>query len=333
MDKPVETTPLIPSTAPKALSTETLKNTGLVNLSLAQQSRAIYVTNISAKATIKQVADFFSFCGGIEKLVQDFDPNSDPNAMKQFAVIVFENDQTYSIALLLGNSVVEDSPINVHPYAPHDPTLEHDKLKGRTATNVVSQLVASGFIQGEKLIDKMKKEAKDMDEKNHISDKVKSAYDLSIKKCKEVDSNYKFSETLSYYKDKALETTHKLDEQLGIGVKAKEVKDFTVKTVSGISGKAMEIEPIKQGVDFVSSIATSGWGFVTQTFNFFTEETKEEIKVQKEALKKEFKPVLSEEKPVIREEKPERESLEQMNKETDVSEKSIPVVETEEKKE
>jgi hypothetical protein len=302
---------------------KTLKNTGLVNLSSSQQSRAIYVTNISSKATIKQVSDFFSFCGGIEKLVQDFDPNSDPNAMKQFAVIVFENDQTYSIALLLGNSMIEESAINVHPYAAHDPTIEHDKAKGRSATNVVSQLVASGFIQGEKLIDKMKKEAKDMDDKNHISDKVKSAYDLSIKKCREVDSSYKVSETLTYYKDRAVETGHKLDEQLGIGVKAKEVKEFTVK----IGEKAMENEAIKQSVDFVTSVASSGWGFVKDSWNFFTEETKEEIKVQKEAQKKDVK----EEKQVLSEEKPEPE-LEENNKETVVEEqKEIPIVETEKK--
>lgn len=218
--------------------------------------------------------------------------------------------------------MIEDSQIHVHPYTVLDPTIEHDKAKGRTATNVVSQLVASGFIQGEKLIDKMKREAKDMDEKNHISDKVKSAYDLSIKKCREVDNNYKFSETLTYYKDRAVETGHKLDEQLGIGVKAKEVKDFTVK----ISEKAMENEAIKQSVDFVSSIANSGWGFVKDSWSFFTEETKEEIKVQKEAQKKEEK--------VVEEEKPE---LEENNKETVVTEqKEIPsgeIVETEVKHE
>jgi hypothetical protein len=281
----------IPSTTPKTLSMDTLKNTGLINLTEHQRARSIYVSNISSKATIKQVSDFFSFCGSIEKLVQDFDSNSDSNNMKQFAVVVFESDQSYSIALLLGNSMIDDSAINVHPFAPLDPTIETDKVKGRSALAVVTQLTASGFIVGETIVETMKKQALELDAKTHISDRVKFGYDLSIKKCKEADENYKFTETFAYYKDKMLETYKGVDEQMGIGNKAKEVKDFTVKTVSGLGEKAMTIEPIKQGVDFVSSVASSGWGYLKDSLGYFAEETKEEIKSQKTSKAKHDQPV------------------------------------------
>ncbi len=43
---------------------------------------------------------------------------SNPNQQgKQFAVIVFDNENSFSTALLLGNATIVDSPIQVVPYA------------------------------------------------------------------------------------------------------------------------------------------------------------------------------------------------------------------------
>jgi RNA recognition motif-containing protein len=75
--------------------------------------RAIYITNISENATLKNVSDFFGFCGEIEKIVQSRDPEL-PD--KQFAVVVFEQDTAYQAALLLGSPNIVDSQIHVFPY-------------------------------------------------------------------------------------------------------------------------------------------------------------------------------------------------------------------------
>lgn len=40
------------------------------------------------------------------------DSTSNPNDVKQFAVVVFEHEKDYSTALLLGNARIIDSPIN-----------------------------------------------------------------------------------------------------------------------------------------------------------------------------------------------------------------------------
>lgn len=147
-------------------------------------------------------------------------------------------------------------------------------------------MIASGYVQGEKLIQQMKKQAQDLDNSTNATEKVKQALEISISKCKEIDENYKFTETFSFLKDKAYETTSNVykgvDENLGISTKAKEVKDFTVKTVSDISEKALSYEPVKQSVDLVSSFASSSWNFVKDSWSFFTEETSDQIKIQKQ---------------------------------------------------
>lgn len=115
-NNPNQQQPKQPSVKPN-LPQDIIKSSGLANLNQEQIKRGVYVSNISAKATLKSVSDFFSFCGPIEKLVMDFDSTSNPNDVKQFAVVVFEHEKDYSTALLLGNARIIDSPINVYPYS------------------------------------------------------------------------------------------------------------------------------------------------------------------------------------------------------------------------
>jgi len=283
----------IPSSIPN-LSPEVIKNTGLINLTEKQQSNALYVTNISKTATIKQVSEFFSYCGTIEKIVQDFDINSPKEDPKQFSVVVFDSDQSYSVALLLGASVIEGSPINVHPYTtviPHQQqttstttttnTNTNNNNNERNATTVIASLIASGYIKGENLINEMKQQAKELDSHSTISQKVKQAYTFSIDKCKKFNNQYKLTETFTSLKNKAIETTtnvyKNIDATLGLEQKAKEAKEFTLKTVSVVTEKAMEIEPVQKSVEFV----TSGWNYIKDQWNNMTEETSNEISKQK----------------------------------------------------
>jgi hypothetical protein len=250
-------------------------------LTQQQQANAIYVTNIASTATIKQVSEFFSYCGNIEKIVQEFDPSSPQNDQKQFAVVVFDSDQAYSVALLLGSSVIEGSPINVHPYSnvtPSTSSTSADGKNSRSAVSVVASLVASGYVTGEHLINDMKNQAKELDSHVGAGAKVKHAYNVSIEKCKKIDSDYKFTETLSSLKNKAVETTRDVyktvDHALGLEQKAKEAKDFTVKTAN----KAMEFQPVKQSVEVVSA----GWNYLKDAWNSVTQETTQEISKQQQ---------------------------------------------------
>lgn len=254
-----------------------------------QCGNAVYVTNLSSTATIKQVSEFFSYCGTIEKIIQEVDPNSQPNDPKQFAVVVFDSDQAYSVALLLGSSVIEGSPINVHPYSNVVPSVKGSgdsssgssaSKSGHSAVSVVASLIASGYVQGELLVNDMKAQAKELDSKVNVSQKVKHAYQVSLEKCKKFDSDIKFSETLSNFKNKAVETSHQvyktIDGALGLEQKAKDAKEFTLKTAN----LAMEYEPVKQSVEMVST----GWNYLKDSWNSMTQETTEEINKQKQTL-------------------------------------------------
>jgi RNA recognition motif-containing protein len=276
----------VPSTSPN-LSQEIIKNTGLLNLTPQQCGNAVYVTNLSSTATIKQVSEFFSYCGSIEKIIQEVDPSSQPNDPKQFAVVVFDSDQAYSVALLLGSSVIEGSPINVHPYSNFVPSAKGSgdssssssgSKSGNSAVSVVASLIASGYVQGELLVNDMKAQAKELDSKVNVSQKVKHAYQVSLEKCKKFDNDIKFTETLANLKSKAVETSHQvyktIDDALGLQQKAKDAKEFTLKTAS----LAMEYEPVKQSVEMVST----GWGYLKDSWNSMTQETTDEINKQKQ---------------------------------------------------
>jgi len=277
------------------LSPELIKSLGLSNLSEKQQSNALYVTNISKTATIKQVNEFFGYCGVVEKIVQDFDANSPKEDPKQFAIVVFETEQSFSVALLLGASVIEGTPINVHPYTtvlPPQSQQQHQQQQQqnsssqqqqssqgqhKSATSVIATLVATGYIKGEGLINEMKSQAKELDSHANIGSKVKQAYNFSIEKYKKFDSDYKVTETLNTIKNKALETTttvyKTIDNTLGLEQKAKDAKEFTLKTAN----KAMEIEPIKNSVEFVQS----SWNYLKDQWNNMNDEMTTEISKQK----------------------------------------------------
>eukprot|EP01080_Neovahlkampfia_damariscottae_P001392 gene1392-12012_t len=283
-----------PRTSPN-LSNDVIKSTGLINLTEKQQKKAIYVTNISSKATIKHISEFFSYCGAVEKVVQDYDPTSpDPQNPKQFAVVIFEEDQAFATALLLGSSEIEDSKINVHPYSSivlnslkeknhldEDTNLTNGQ---RSSSSVVTTLIALGYIQGENLMTEVKNKAQQMDESMNLSEKVSSAFHYSVESCKQFDESYKFSETLSGLGNQAMETTQNvyknIDETLGLGDKAKSVKDYTTNTATNISNTAMEYEPVKTSVDFFSNLTNNTVSFLKDGWSFWANETSSEIQRQ-----------------------------------------------------
>lgn len=93
-----------------------------------QDSRAVYVTNISPNANEKTVSDFFSFCGKISKLFVNkyVEFQILPNSVADIpffreqetssAVVEFETESAAKTALLLTNALIVDRPITVVPY-------------------------------------------------------------------------------------------------------------------------------------------------------------------------------------------------------------------------
>jgi hypothetical protein len=258
-----------------------------------QQKKAIFVSNISPKATIKHISEFFSYCGSVEKVVQDFDPNSSHEFPTQFAVVIFDNDQSFATALLLGSSQIEDSKINIHPYSSIVLSTLSSTMQGdeeinssgqRSSSSVVTTLIALGYISGENLMNEVKTKAQEMDESMNLSEKVSSAFKYSLEQSKNFDETYKVTETISGIGQQAYNTSasvyKNIDETLGLNEKAKSVKEFSTSTASNISNTAMAYEPVKTSVDFISNVTSNSWNFLKDGWSFWTTETSNEIQRQ-----------------------------------------------------
>lgn len=272
------------------LTPQLLKSTGLSNFTQDQINRAVYVTNLSAKATLKNVSDFFSFCGDIERMIMDRHPDHDGN---QFCVVVFDSESAYSTALLLGNAVIADQPIAVAPYSTVAPRSEIPSRAAttasssssssgaadghRTASSVIASLVANGFITGETVVGEMRQQARILDSQTNMSNRLKMAYSISAAKAREVDESLQLSNTLNTLTSNVKQTLDDFEDRFKIRAQteaaAKTVRETTYKTASDISQKALEIEPIKQGWDWLSS----GWSSLTSTVTGIQKETEQEI--------------------------------------------------------
>jgi RNA recognition motif-containing protein len=130
----------------------------------------VQVREISPKATDKTVADFFSFCGKINKLTMKVYPSShvsrDPASSDgaQMAIVEFDTDAAARTALLLSNALIVDRPITVSVHngdfnasgatirtaadrgGDLDAKPQHLPDEQRSKTSVVASLVAAGYV-------------------------------------------------------------------------------------------------------------------------------------------------------------------------------------------
>jgi uncharacterized protein YceH (UPF0502 family) len=102
-------------------------------------ARAVFVAHVAAEATPQTLADFFSFCGDVERVRLFADPSSAPRAA---AVVSFVDAKALDTALLLDGARVYDSPIVVRRYAGqivqnHEFTLK-DELDSAAARNATA---------------------------------------------------------------------------------------------------------------------------------------------------------------------------------------------------
>lgn len=209
----------------------------------------------------------------------------------QFCVVVFDSESAYSTALLLGNAVIADQPIAVAPYSTVAPRSEipsgtassaatgaASSAEGhRTASSVIASLVANGFITGESVVGEMRQQARILDSQTNMSNRLKMAYSFSADKARVVDESLQLSNTLNTLTSNVKQTLDDFEDRFKIRAQteaaAKTVRETTYKTASEISQKALEIEPIKQGWDWLSS----GWSSLTSTVTGIQKETEQEI--------------------------------------------------------
>jgi len=246
-----------------------------------QDSRAVFVSNISPAATEKTVSDFFSFCGRIIKLTL----RREALDGSQEAIVVFETDSAAKTALLLTNALIVDRPITVVSYVPPpfvDPAAAAEQQQEippenittrtftapdheRTKTSVVASMIAAGYVLGTDAIGK----AREIDEKHMISLQLKVGAEQVKAKANEIDKALHISETANVIKTVTIEKAKEVDEKLQISSKVNQAADVVRQQANAFATKASENEVVSKGFDFVKNLGTS----IQQSFQSLKDES------------------------------------------------------------
>ncbi|RUS13409.1 hypothetical protein BC937DRAFT_95376 [Endogone sp. FLAS-F59071] len=185
----------------------------------------VVVKSIAPTSSEKTVKDFFLFCGKIK----DFELQKDENGEYQVALVYFERESAAKTAILLTNgtpnfalyriqAVIDDSNITVEPYfkdavsttvdEPAAPTTQD----GKTVTNVIAEILASGY----KLQDQIIAKGLEYDSKYGVTSIVQTYFARIQENCmpyiKAVDEKYHVYDTVTA-KATELDVKYRLQEK------------------------------------------------------------------------------------------------------------------------
>ncbi|GAM19665.1 hypothetical protein SAMD00019534_028400 [Acytostelium subglobosum LB1] len=280
----------------------------------ARNIEAVFVTNISYKANTKTVSDFFSFCGKIIDLVLREDAAR--SAQEGIVVFETESAAKTALLLtnaLIVDKVIQVVPYNASIHGPvdssnrtvsspqsadaisvnsdsssnlggeHNPAvnLSKDSITNRehtvpdserTKTSVIASMLAAGYTLGQEAIHK----ARQVDEENNISNKIKGGAESIKATASEIDQKLHISEGASAIKTAVVEKAKEMhigenatavktavvekakavDERFQISGMFKSATDMISQQMSTLAAKAQENPTVSKGVDMVSSLGT-----------------------------------------------------------------------------
>jgi hypothetical protein len=181
--------------------------------------RTVKVSNVSLGATLQDIKEFFSFSGDIEYVEMLSDTER-----SQIAFVTFKDAQGAETAVLLSGATIVDSTVTITPDSDYKlppaasaPPLEADtKTQSgpesalRKAEDVVSSMLAKGFVLGKDAVNK----AKSLDEKHQISSTASA-------KVASFDKKIGFTEKISLGTSIVSEKVREVDQKLQVSEKAK----------------------------------------------------------------------------------------------------------------
>ncbi|GMJ11339.1 INVOLVED IN rRNA PROCESSING 3, BPA1-Like 1 [Hibiscus trionum] len=178
------------------------------------QIRSVKVSNVSMRASEQDIEEFFIFSGEIEYV----EMNSD-NDRSRVAYITYKDPQGAETAVLLSGAMIVDQTVTIElapdyklpdnafatPATGNDSGQEEAGLKN--AEDVVSTMLAKGFIIGKDALNKAKEldekhqftstasaKIASLDQKTGLSEKFSAGKTVVNEKMREVDQKYQVSE-------------------------------------------------------------------------------------------------------------------------------------------
>ncbi|XP_031109894.1 binding partner of ACD11 1-like [Ipomoea triloba] len=233
--------------------------------------RTVKVSNVSLSASEEDIMEFFSFSGEIEYVEMQ-----SANERSETAYVTFMDPQGAETALLLSGSTIVDQSVTIEL----DPEykLPPNVLPGSTATenqpvsaadsviltaeDVVSSMLAKGFILGKDALNK----AKDFDEKHQFTSTA-SATVASF------DQKVGFTEKIGIGATIVNEKVKEMDQKLQVSEKTKSAFAVAEQSVSSAGSAIMKNRYILTGATWV----TGAFSRVTKAAEEVGQKTKEKM--------------------------------------------------------
>eukprot|EP01065_Artemidia_motanka_P036360 TRINITY_DN44292_c0_g1_i1.p1 TRINITY_DN44292_c0_g1~~TRINITY_DN44292_c0_g1_i1.p1 ORF type:complete len:274 (+),score=5.07 TRINITY_DN44292_c0_g1_i1:40-822(+) len=192
----------------------------------------VTVTNISSSTSEKEVKDFFSFCGKITSL------DIKTAGETQSASVTFEKDTAAKTALLLDNTQLGSTQVQVSGSSSPDEPSQHSTNETRDSdeitqeekprSRIVAEYLAHGYVIGDQAVQR----AIDLDNKHGVSNRFLSTL-------QSLDSKY-------HATDKA----RSVDQSYGVTAKTTQATNSLLSGLTSYYEKAVGTPTGKKLVDF-----------------------------------------------------------------------------------
>lgn len=242
--------------------------------------RTIKVSNVSLGAYEQDIKEFFSFSGDIEYVEVQSDTER-----TQIAYVTFKDPQGAETAVLLSGATIVDSAVTITlapdyqlpPAASAPPLVEENKTPGgsesalRKAEDVVSSMLAKGFILGKDAVNK----AKSFDDKHQLTS-------TATAKVVTFDRKLGLSEKISMGTSAVNDKVREVDQKFQVSEKTKSAFAAAEQKVSSAGSTIMKNRYVFTGVSWVSG----AFNKVAKAAGEVGQKTKEKVGVAEEEVKR-----------------------------------------------
>ncbi|KAK8598919.1 hypothetical protein V6N13_076862 [Hibiscus sabdariffa] len=251
--------------------------------------KTIKVSNISLRATERDIHEFFSFSGDIEYVEMQSD-----NEVSQIAYVTFKDSQGAETAILLSGATIVDLSVNISlapdyklppaafvpPPAPAasapPPAIQNKNPAGadsavRKAEDVVTGMLAKGFILGKDAVNK----AKGFDEKHQLTSTASA-------KVASFDKKIGFTEKVSAGTTVVSGKVREVDQKFQVTEKTKSALAVAEQKVSSAGSAIMKNRYVFTGASWV----TGAFNKVAKAAGDVGQKTKEKVGAAEEERKR-----------------------------------------------
>ncbi|CAN4089376.1 unnamed protein product [Withania somnifera] len=240
-------------------------------------AKSVKVSNVSLSATEQDIKEFFSFSGDIEYVEM-----MSENERSQIAYVTFKDPQGAETAVLLSGATIIDQSVTIAlepdyalPYIASAPIKANESPNAaaggsaiQKAEDVVSSMLAKGFILGKDAVNK----AKTFDEKHQLTSTASA-------KVASLDQKIGLSEKLNLGATIVNDKVKEMDQKFQVTEKTKSAFAAAEQTVSTAGSAIMKNRYILTGTSWV----TGAFSKVTKAAGEVGQKTKEKMAEEEQA--------------------------------------------------